>query len=109
MEQCPRRPPPCSRPGRPSRCSISLRDAMTRPRAAAPLLALLLPLAARAADDSPLPPARPPVLQLEAGGPTAQVTALAFGPGGRLLRNSACPASASKATSGCRGVSAGGS
>ncbi len=45
---------------------------------------LLLPLVVRA-DESPLPPAQPPALQLEAGGPTAQVTALAFSPDGKTL------------------------
>src|SRR3954471_17178081 len=38
-----------------------------------------------AAEPPPVPGGPHPVLQLEAGGPTAAVTALAFGPGGGTL------------------------
>lgn len=48
--------------------------------------AVLLALAPAAAAPSPLPPAdTAPVLRLDAGGPTAFVTALAFSPDGRTL------------------------
>ena len=43
------------------------------------VLLLLCAARARAADDAPLPPGdAKPVLQLEAGGPTAAVTAMLF-------------------------------
>jgi WD40 repeat protein len=47
-------------------------------------LLLLLPVA-QGAEERPLPPASPPVLRLEPGGPMSQVTALAFSPDGRTL------------------------
>src|SRR5438067_3827842 len=48
-------------------------------------LLLLLGAAARAEEPLVTPGGREPVLQVEAGGPTAAVTALAFGPAGRTL------------------------
>src|SRR4051812_40103381 len=50
------------------------------------VLLLLCAAPARAADDAPLPPGdAKPVLQLEAGGPTAAVTAMLFSADGKTL------------------------